>query len=68
MTERRTKPREGQVVFHRLPDPERLDIIIKMRVNIETFNKLSHIAYSKNRKLSDLCRCALVSFANTEAA
>ena len=64
MTERRTKSREGQVVFHRLPDPERLDIHIKFRVKIETFDKLSHIAVNRNRKLSDLCRCALVDFCN----
>lgn len=60
MTDRRTKPREGQVAFHRLPDP--LDMRIQVMVNRETFDGLAQIAYNRNRKVSDLCRCVLLDF------
>ena len=62
MTERRTKPRKGEVTFHRLPDPERKSVSMLIRVKQETFDSLTHIAYSQNRKVSDMARCALLSF------
>lgn len=65
MADRRTTPREGQVAFHRLPDP--LDMRIQVMVNRETFDDLAHIAYNRNRKVSDLCRCVLLDFIDKEA-
>ena len=57
----RTKPCKGEVTFHRLPDPERKSVSMLIRVTPRTFDSLTHIAYSQNRKVSDMARCALLS-------